>query len=452
MASAAGSLFARTYAGHTGVDPVHDGRVRRLPGSVRRRASSRARGCTTSTRSWRRSTDRVPENALLSHDLFEGLYARTALVTDVEVVDDYPSSVLAHARRQHRWVRGDWQILLVAVAVRAVPLGPAAQPPAADRALEDPRQPAAQPAAPGDGGAAVAGWTVLPGHPARLDRGRPSRRSRFRSSCAPCEALAGPRRGQSRPRLPADRRRRSEDGRRPRRPAARVLANQAYERLHAIGVTLVRLGVTRHGCSNGKRRRPARPAAGRRACGRSSRDDREPGSRESPCCVVVAASDRPRALPSRCPCWRCGPRRRLIAFALSRPAPGRRADADSGGPRATCTLSPARPGATSRLRRRPRTTPAARQRADDAGPAESRTARRRPTSAWACSRPSRRTISGSSTQPELVRRSTRTLTTVEAARAVRGASAQLVRHARRSRRCRPATSPPSTAATSRVPC
>src|SRR5262249_28254798 len=40
-----------------------------------------------------------------------GLYARTALVSDVEVVDDYPSSVLAHARRLHRWVRGDWQIL-----------------------------------------------------------------------------------------------------------------------------------------------------------------------------------------------------------------------------------------------------------------------------------------------------------------------------------------------------
>jgi len=54
---------------------------------------------------------RVPENALLSHDLFEGLYARTALVTDIEVVDDYPASVLARARRQHRWVRGDWQIL-----------------------------------------------------------------------------------------------------------------------------------------------------------------------------------------------------------------------------------------------------------------------------------------------------------------------------------------------------
>jgi cyclic beta-1,2-glucan synthetase len=55
--------------------------------------------------------DTVPENALLSHDLFEGLHARVALVSDVEVVDDYPSSVLSHARRQHRWVRGDWQIL-----------------------------------------------------------------------------------------------------------------------------------------------------------------------------------------------------------------------------------------------------------------------------------------------------------------------------------------------------
>ena len=53
----------------------------------------------------------MPENALLSHDLFEGLHARTALVTDVEVVDDYPANLLAHARRQHRWVRGDWQIL-----------------------------------------------------------------------------------------------------------------------------------------------------------------------------------------------------------------------------------------------------------------------------------------------------------------------------------------------------
>jgi cyclic beta-1,2-glucan synthetase len=52
----------------------------------------------------------VPENALLSHDLFEGLHARVALVSDVDF-RRLPSSVLAHARRQHRWIRGDWQIL-----------------------------------------------------------------------------------------------------------------------------------------------------------------------------------------------------------------------------------------------------------------------------------------------------------------------------------------------------
>ena len=54
---------------------------------------------------------RFPENALLSHDLIEGAYARAALVTDIELIDDYPSHFSAYSRRKHRWVRGDWQIL-----------------------------------------------------------------------------------------------------------------------------------------------------------------------------------------------------------------------------------------------------------------------------------------------------------------------------------------------------
>ena len=53
---------------------------------------------------------RFPRNALLSHDLIEGAYARAGLVTDIEVIDDYPSHHSAHTRRKHRWVRGDWQI------------------------------------------------------------------------------------------------------------------------------------------------------------------------------------------------------------------------------------------------------------------------------------------------------------------------------------------------------
>jgi hypothetical protein len=54
---------------------------------------------------------RFPANTLLSHDLIEGLFARAGLVSDVELVDDYPSHFSAYCRRRHRWMRGDWQIL-----------------------------------------------------------------------------------------------------------------------------------------------------------------------------------------------------------------------------------------------------------------------------------------------------------------------------------------------------
>ncbi len=54
---------------------------------------------------------RIPDNRLLSHDLFEGTFARTALASDIELLDDQPSSYGVVARRAHRWIRGDWQLL-----------------------------------------------------------------------------------------------------------------------------------------------------------------------------------------------------------------------------------------------------------------------------------------------------------------------------------------------------
>jgi cyclic beta-1,2-glucan synthetase len=54
---------------------------------------------------------RFPRNSLLSHDLIEGAYVCAGLVTDIEIIDDYPSQYDAHTRRKHRWIRGDWQIL-----------------------------------------------------------------------------------------------------------------------------------------------------------------------------------------------------------------------------------------------------------------------------------------------------------------------------------------------------
>ena len=54
---------------------------------------------------------RVGENRLLSHDLFEGIYARCGLASDIEVVEEYPSRYDVATARQHRWTRGDWQLL-----------------------------------------------------------------------------------------------------------------------------------------------------------------------------------------------------------------------------------------------------------------------------------------------------------------------------------------------------
>ena len=54
---------------------------------------------------------RIPADALLSHDLFEGTFARAGLVSDIEVVEEFPSRYDVAAARQHRWARGDWQLL-----------------------------------------------------------------------------------------------------------------------------------------------------------------------------------------------------------------------------------------------------------------------------------------------------------------------------------------------------
>jgi cyclic beta-1,2-glucan synthetase len=59
-----------------------------------------------------RSVDgRVPENAIASHDLFEGVYGRAALASDVVLFEGFPSHYAVFARRLHRWVRGDWQLV-----------------------------------------------------------------------------------------------------------------------------------------------------------------------------------------------------------------------------------------------------------------------------------------------------------------------------------------------------
>ena len=149
--SAAGSLFARLYSGHTGVDPYTTA-VSDTYQDLFGEGIFTGKGLYDVDAFIAALEDSVPENALLSHDLFEGLHARVALVSDVELVDEYPSSVLTHARRQHRWIRGDWQILFWLFPFVPSRARAQAQHAAAHRPLEDPRQPAPQP-----GGADAAG-------------------------------------------------------------------------------------------------------------------------------------------------------------------------------------------------------------------------------------------------------------------------------------------------------
>ncbi len=104
-----------------------------------------------------------PENQILSHDLIEGNYARCGLVTDIELFDDFPSRYHAYARREHRWVRGDWQLL--PWLGPTVPTADGARPnplPAPERwkVLDNLRRSLVPPSVVL---LLVLGWTVLPG-------------------------------------------------------------------------------------------------------------------------------------------------------------------------------------------------------------------------------------------------------------------------------------------------
>ncbi|CAN5718202.1 glucoamylase family protein [soil metagenome] len=109
LVSANQSAFAKVYSGHVGID-IYTTAVSDVYQDLFHEGSYVGKGIYHVDAFEAALHDRVPENALLSHDLFEGSYARAGLVTDIHVVDDYPAHYLTFAGRQHRWARGDWQI------------------------------------------------------------------------------------------------------------------------------------------------------------------------------------------------------------------------------------------------------------------------------------------------------------------------------------------------------
>ncbi|MCU1296690.1 MAG: Cyclic beta,2-glucan synthase [Acidobacteriaceae bacterium] len=107
--SAARSRLANIYSGQTGYD-IYTHAVSDVYQDLFGEGSFAGKGIYEVETLHQVLDRRFPRNALLSHDLIEGAYARAGLVTDVEVIEDYPSHYSAYNRRKHRWLRGDWQI------------------------------------------------------------------------------------------------------------------------------------------------------------------------------------------------------------------------------------------------------------------------------------------------------------------------------------------------------
>ncbi|MDQ6682472.1 MAG: glycosyl transferase, partial [Chloroflexota bacterium] len=104
------SIYERSYAGSAGIDPYASA-ASDVYQDLFREGSFTGKGIYDLDAFRAAMADRVPENALLSHDLFEGVFTRAGLVTDVELFDEFPSNYLVSSARQHRWARGDWQLL-----------------------------------------------------------------------------------------------------------------------------------------------------------------------------------------------------------------------------------------------------------------------------------------------------------------------------------------------------
>src|SRR5690606_30898150 len=102
--------FASIHSGHPGVDPyttAYSDVYQDLYGE----GSFTGKGIYDVEAFEEATHGRFPENALLSHDLIEGSYARAGLAAGISVYDDYPARYMTFARRRHRWIRGDWQLL-----------------------------------------------------------------------------------------------------------------------------------------------------------------------------------------------------------------------------------------------------------------------------------------------------------------------------------------------------
>jgi len=105
-----GSLFQRIFSSISGIDP-YAAAVSDVYQDLFGEGSYTGKGIYDVDAFEAALAGRVPDSTLLSHDLFEGVFARAGLASDIEVVEEFPARYDVAARRLHRWARGDWQLL-----------------------------------------------------------------------------------------------------------------------------------------------------------------------------------------------------------------------------------------------------------------------------------------------------------------------------------------------------
>jgi cellobiose phosphorylase len=111
LPSAGRSWFVRLFAGDVGIDP-YTRAISDVYQDVFAEGSFIGKGIYDVDAFEQAMAGRFPENAVLSHDLIEACHARSALISDVELYEEYPSRYNADINRRRRWIRGDWQIAL----------------------------------------------------------------------------------------------------------------------------------------------------------------------------------------------------------------------------------------------------------------------------------------------------------------------------------------------------
>lgn len=109
LPSARRSWFVRLFAGDAGIDP-YTREVSDVYQDIFQEGSFTGKGIYDVDAFQQAMHGRFPDNTVLSHDLLEACHARSALVSDVEFYEDYPSRHNVDVDRRHRWIRGDWQI------------------------------------------------------------------------------------------------------------------------------------------------------------------------------------------------------------------------------------------------------------------------------------------------------------------------------------------------------